>query len=178
MKSSCLAKFPAALALLLACPAHAADILDARYDPASDQISAEIAYRGTNPDHDFSVQWGQCSDASPPRVVGRLIDAQGDDIAREDYRVGARIGLEDIPCRPTIVTLRLGRVSHLDVFVPRQVELLDGTPQRPYEEIGRIEARALGADAVISIEEHKGSDPLPPTDASEAPLLSGVAVRY
>ena len=71
MNSSCLAIFSAALTFLLAWPAHAADIVEARHDPASDQIVAEVAYRGTNPDHDFSVQWGQCSDASPPREIGR-----------------------------------------------------------------------------------------------------------
>jgi hypothetical protein len=190
MNSRYLAIFAAALTLFLAWPAHAADIVEAHHDPASDQIVAQVAYRGTNPDHDFSVQWGECSDASPPRVVGRLIDAQGDDIAREDYRVQTRIGLENIPCRPAIVTLRLGRVSHLDMFVPREIELLSETPQKPYEELGRVEARgvpgeqrsyvyqelcnkarALGADAVIQINERKRADPLPPLDAGDAALM-------
>jgi hypothetical protein len=61
------------------------------------------------------------------------------------------------------------------VFVPRHIELLGGKPDRPYDAIGRIEARgrpgdrrsyarqelrnkarALGADAVIFVEEHPG----------------------
>jgi hypothetical protein len=169
---------------------HAANILEARYDAARDQIVAEIAYRGTHPDHAFGVQWGACSESSPRRVVGRLIDRQGRDHAREDYRTTERIALNAIPCRPAIVTLRLGRSAHTDVFVPRHVELIGGAPGRPYDEIGRIEARgkpgehrsyvyqelrnkarALGADAVIRIEERSGLERLPPAGAGEAPLM-------
>ena len=93
---------------------------------------------------------------------------QGDDIAREDYRVEARIGLQEIPCRPAIVTLRLGRVSHLDVLVPRQVEPLGGTPQRPYEEIGRIKTEP-GAFPQYGFDVQTGGVYYE---------VSGVAVRY
>jgi hypothetical protein len=86
--------------------------------------------RGTNPDHEFSIAWGRCSDASPARIVGRLIDQQGRDAAREDYRVSERLALEEIPCRPAIVTLRLGRVAHADVYVPKRIELLGDRPGR------------------------------------------------
>jgi hypothetical protein len=170
------------IALAAAAPAHAADILDARYDPAADELVVDIAYRGTNPDHEFAIAWGRCSDASPPRIVGRLIDQQGRDAARDDYRVSERLALEEIPCRPAIVTLRLGRVAHTNVYVPKRIELLGGTPGRPYEEIGHIEARgrpgehrryvyqelrnkarALGADAVMSVEERTGEAPLSAT---------------
>jgi hypothetical protein len=176
---------------LAALPAHAAGILEARYDAARDQIVARIAYRGTHPDHEFAVQWGECSESSPRRVVGRLIDRQGRDHAREDYRTTERIVLNTIPCRPAIVTLRLGRTAHTDVFVPRHIELIEGAPGRPYDEIGRIEARgrpgehrsyvyqelrnkarALGADAVIRIEERSAIERLPPPRAGEAPLMS------
>lgn len=110
----------ASLLILVAGHAYGADILDARYDAARDQIVAEIAYRGTNPDHDFTIQWGSCGGGDPARLAGRLIDAQGSDLAREDYRITERIALEDMPCRPAIVTLRLGRTAHADVFVPRR----------------------------------------------------------
>jgi hypothetical protein len=106
-----------------AAPARAADIGDARYDAATDELVVEIIYRGTNPGHDFSVEWGKCSTGEPQRTVGRVIDAQGDDKACEEYRVSERISLEDLPCRPAIVTLRLGRVAHTDVYVPKLIEL-------------------------------------------------------
>jgi hypothetical protein len=152
--------------------AHASDILDARYDPGADELVVDIAYRGTNPDHEFSVAWGPCSDASPARTVGRLIDQQGSDLAREDYRVSERLALEEIPCRPAIVTLRLGRVAHIDVYVPI-----------------RNKPRALGADTVMSAAERTREDRLPARDAGEAQLLGnaypgpvrevhGIAIRY
>jgi hypothetical protein len=121
---------------------QAADILEAHYDTAADELVVDIAYRGTNPDHEFAVEWGRCSTESPPRTVGRLVDRQGSDMAREDYRVEERLALDDIPCRPAIVTLRLGRAAHTDVYVPRQIDLLEGRPDRPYQEIGRIAAYA------------------------------------
>jgi hypothetical protein len=103
-------------------PAAGADILGARYEPARDDIVAEIAYRGTSPDHDFTIQWGRCQageDGAPAQVAGRLIDAQGRDVAREDYRILERIALDGIPCRPAMITLRLGLDAHAEVFVPR-----------------------------------------------------------
>jgi hypothetical protein len=110
------------LALALTRAAYAPAILEARYDPALDRIVADIAYRGTSPDHEFFVRWGRCSDATPPRVTGRLIDRQGNDAAREDHRVREELELADIPCRPALVTLRLGPVQHARVFVPRDID--------------------------------------------------------
>jgi hypothetical protein len=151
----------ALLAAMLALPLHAADILEAGYNAARDQIEVDIAYRGTHPDHEFTVQWGECSGESPPRLVGRLVDRHGGDAAREDYRTKERVALGAIPCRPAIVTLRLGRVAHAEVFVPRHIELMRGAPQGPYEEIGAIEARALGADAVIRVDEQSAFHGVP-----------------
>lgn len=178
---------PHACALLcaaLALPARAADILEAGYNAARDQIEVDIAYRGTHADHAFVVQWGECSSESPPRLVGRLVDRHGGDAAREDYRTTERVPLGAIPCRPAIVTLRLGRVAHAEVFVPRHIELLRGAPARPYEEIGAIEARgrpgeqlgfvrqelrnkarALGADAVIELDERSAFHGAPGREA-------------
>ena len=75
---------------------------------------------GTQPDHEFTVQWGPCygTGGPPAGVVGRLIDRQGGDIAREEFRVIERIGLGSLACRPAVVTLRLGKVSHRRVYVP------------------------------------------------------------
>jgi hypothetical protein len=182
----------ALLAAALALPLHAADILEADYNAARDQIEVDIAYRGTHPDHEFTVQWGECSGESPPRLVGRLVDRHGGDAAREDYRTTERVPLGAMPCRPAIVTLRLGRVAHAEVFVPRHIELMRGAPQRPYEEIGAIEARgrpgeqlgfvrqelrnkarALGADAVIRVDEQSAFHGVPGRE--EQPDLLGNA---
>lgn len=107
------------LAALLAPPAQAADLLAAAYDVRSDSLVLDIAYRGTHAEHDFFVQWAPCSDDVPARVAGRLIDVHGRDFAQEDFRIRERISLAGIPCRPAMVTLRLGRVSHEAVLVPK-----------------------------------------------------------
>lgn len=107
-------------AFLAATPAAAADIVGASYDAARDEIVVDIVYRGTRPAHEFTVEWGRCyrGDAPPAGVAGRLIDRQGDEIASEEFYVRERLGLQDLPCRPAEVTLRLGRVSHARVLVP------------------------------------------------------------
>ena len=99
----------------LAAPASAADILGAYYDARTDEIVVDIAFRGTTPDHDFRVEWGPCAQGG---VAGRLIDQQGKDAARTAYRVTERLSLHELPCRPALVTLRLGRSSQMSVEVP------------------------------------------------------------
>ena len=108
-----------ALALLPAMAAQAADLLGATYDPNSDTLLIDVAYRGTHPEHDFFVQWAPCTEGDPARTVGRVIDVHGRDHARESFRVRERVSLADIPCRPALVTLRLGRVANDQVFVPQ-----------------------------------------------------------
>lgn len=106
--------FIAAL-VLAGFPALAADIVGATYDAASDEIVVDIVYLGTKPGHEFTVEWGSCSDTG---VAGRLVDQQGGDLAKEEFHVRRRIGLGGLPCRPAEVTLRLGKVSHARVRVP------------------------------------------------------------
>ncbi len=95
--------------------ALAADIRSAYYDPRTNEIVVEIAYRGTGKDHDFRVLWGECKESG---VSARLVDAQGNDAAVNRYLVTKRVSLHELPCRPTVVTLRLGAVSHMSVRVP------------------------------------------------------------
>lgn len=78
----------------------------------------EIAYRGTRPDHDFRLEWGRCEPGGP--AVARLIDRQGGDAARENFRVTERFDLAGAGCRPEQVTLRLGRVSHATVRIAEE----------------------------------------------------------
>jgi hypothetical protein len=111
----------ASLCIALLSPlAWAADIRKAYYDPTHDELVVEIAYRGTVPDHDFVLRWGECQrgeDASQG-IAARIVDLQGNDEARESFRTQARFSLANLGCRPARVTLRLGRVSHETVLVP------------------------------------------------------------
>jgi hypothetical protein len=99
------------VALALIGEAHAAAILHARYDPKRDAIVVDIAYRGASAKHKFSVQWSECdrSAGDVPQVSARLIDEQGSEPARKDYRVKRRFSVAWLECRPAMVTLRLGR---------------------------------------------------------------------
>lgn len=99
----------------LACATHASDLRDARYDAATDSIIVEVAYQGTNPNHEFSVQWGRCENNA---VAGRVVDSQWNDKAVEPYRLWDHVSIDDIPCRPARVTLRMGRTGQATVFVP------------------------------------------------------------
>ena len=95
-------------------------ILDAYYSRGQDELVVEIAYQGTNPNHEFTIAWEGCQQQGEGRnvAVGRLIDSQGNDLAKTDYRVRRRFQLAGLTCRPAEVTVRLGPVSNRTVAVP------------------------------------------------------------
>jgi hypothetical protein len=106
-------------ALLLAASAYAQTFLGAGYDPATDELVVDIAYRGTSPNHEFSLAWDQCQrDARPYEIAARVIDDRPDDPAVRDFIVRRRFSLGDLQCRPANVTLRMGRLANISVFVP------------------------------------------------------------
>jgi sporulation protein YlmC with PRC-barrel domain len=105
----------ALVAAAIAGSALGSDLRDARYDAATDTIIVEVAYEGTNPNHEFSVQWGRCENDA---VAGRLVDSQWNDRALEPYRLRDHVSIDDIPCRPARVTLRMGRTGQATVIVP------------------------------------------------------------
>jgi hypothetical protein len=109
----------AALALS-AGPARAADLVSATYDASDDTIVVTVAYQGMTDGHRFSVTWDACdtSGGSPAKVAGRLSDRQGSEPGEKPFQVKARLSLGGLACRPAEVTLRLGKVSHQQVFVP------------------------------------------------------------
>jgi hypothetical protein len=105
---------------LLSPLAWSADIREAYYDPTGHELVVEIAYRGTLPDHDFTLRWGKCQrgEGESYGIAARIVDLQGHDEARENFRTQARFSLNNLECRPARVTLRLGRVSHETIVVP------------------------------------------------------------
>jgi hypothetical protein len=106
--------------LLLPAAALGQTIVDAAYDASADALIVTIAYRGTNPDHDFALSWDECQPTGNGghSVVARLIDRQGEDKAQQDYEVRQRFELSALECRPAEVTVRLGPVSNRTVSVP------------------------------------------------------------
>jgi hypothetical protein len=78
------------------------------YDPATDELVIVVVYRGTNPDHQFSLKWGPCIDRgnNQHEIAAELLDQQFQDPERKDYRKTARMSLAAMNCRPATVTLR------------------------------------------------------------------------
>lgn len=90
------------------------------YDPAADQLVVTMLYRGTNPDHDFSLKWGVCKtlpDGSN-EVVAEVIDSQARDAARQDFRKTVRLSLDGLPCRPAKLTLRAAPRTYYSLQIP------------------------------------------------------------
>jgi hypothetical protein len=82
------------------------------YDRATDELVVTMHYRGTNPNHRFSLQLGDCKpagsggDPSGAEVSGEVLDSQASDAARAPFTQTTRFDLSGIPCRPAKLTLR------------------------------------------------------------------------
>jgi hypothetical protein len=100
----------AAAALLMARPADSDNFGKIYYDRNTDQLVVTMLYRGTNPDHKFTLKWGTCQPNQSnglPGVTVEVLDYQFDDQAIRDYRTTKRFSLANQPCaRPASVTLR------------------------------------------------------------------------
>jgi hypothetical protein len=80
------------------------------YDKKTDELVVTMIYRGSNPNHTFSLKWGDCQANQTnglPGVTLEVLDEQFNDVATQDYRTIQRFSLADLPCaRPASVTLR------------------------------------------------------------------------
>lgn len=112
----------AGAAWCLARSAHADSFSRVYYDANSGELVVVMRYRGTNPDHTFSLKWGTCSDAASgtlPEVAGEVLDDQWRDQAQREFKKTTRFSLADLPCRPVKVTLRSApRFTYTVVIAP------------------------------------------------------------
>jgi len=92
------------------------------YDPASDELVIVVVYRGTSPDHQFSLKWGPCIDrgASRHQIVAELLDRQFKDAALKDYEKTVRMSLAAMDCRPATVILRTAPRFYYALTVPER----------------------------------------------------------
>lgn len=107
--------------MLLVAPASLADdFLRVSYDGATDELVVVIDYNGTNPDHQFVLNWGACQtkDDGENEIFGDLVDQQGSDAARQDFHKTLRFSAADLPCRPATVTLRTAPRFFATVSIP------------------------------------------------------------
>ncbi len=91
------------------------------YDAAADQLAVTMLYRGTNPDHDFSLQWGPCKmlPDGTNEIVAEVIDSQARDAARQDFRKTVHLSLEGMTdCRPAKLTLRAAPRNYFSMRIP------------------------------------------------------------
>ena len=100
-----------AVAMALATtPVIAVTFESVRYDPNNDQLVVTLIYDGTNPDHHFSVEWGNCLKLDQPGAPAHqlnvdILDDQGNDATEKTYRKTVTVSLASLPCRPARVTL-------------------------------------------------------------------------
>jgi hypothetical protein len=107
--------------LLLVGPVTRADNFEnVYYDPASDELVIVIDYSGTNPDHQFTLNWGECrtKDDNQAELFGDLIDRESRDAARQDYRKTLRFSLAAVDCRPAMITIRTAPRFFATVAIP------------------------------------------------------------
>ena len=103
--------------------AHGDTFSGVSYDADHDELVVTMAYRGTNPDHTFSLKWGPCqtsANAGEPEVVAEVLDSQWQDAARQPFKKTTRFGLADLPCRPVKLTLRTAPRFYVTLQIPAQ----------------------------------------------------------
>jgi hypothetical protein len=100
----------AATLFTFALGAQADNFENVQYDKQTDQLVVTMVYRGTNPNHNFSLKWGECQvreSDSLPGVTAEVLDDQFDDAAEQDFKKSVRFSLTDMPCsRPANLSLK------------------------------------------------------------------------
>ncbi|MGA8707144.1 MAG: hypothetical protein WB646_09170 [Steroidobacteraceae bacterium] len=113
----------AILALIASPSARADTFASVHYDARTDELVATMIYRGTNPHHAFTLQWGACRQPAdshgPQEIAADVLDSQWNDSALQSYRQTVRFSLASLSCRPAKVTLRTAPRFLYTVFVPR-----------------------------------------------------------
>ena len=100
---------------------HADTFANAYYDARKDQIVVTMIYRGTNPDHTFSLKWGRCKeppDGSAREIVAEVLDSQWQDPETQDFRKTTRFSLDSLRCRPAKLTLRTAPRFYYTLQIP------------------------------------------------------------
>jgi hypothetical protein len=94
---------------LLSGAAQGDNFANVYFDAATDQLVVTMFYRGTNPDHSFSLQWGKCKDSADGtthQITADVLDSQWQDAALRHFKKTTRFSLADVTCRPATLMLR------------------------------------------------------------------------
>jgi hypothetical protein len=111
-------------ATLMALAAEADNFARVRYGKQTDQLIVTMLYRGTNPNHHFSLKWGPCQanqSGDLPDATAEVLDDQYEDTAQQDFSKTVRFGLDDMPCpRPASVSLRTAPRFFYTLTIPKK----------------------------------------------------------
>jgi hypothetical protein len=114
---------PAAAATLFSLPGRADNFAGVRYDRRTDRLIVTMIYRGTNPNHHFSLKWGPCQanqSGDLPGATAEVLDDQFNDAAEQDFTKTVRLSLAGMPCpRPASVSLRSAPRFFFTLTVPK-----------------------------------------------------------
>jgi len=108
------------LSLVVLC-ARADNFSRVYFDAATNQLVVTMRYRGTNPNHAFSLKWGQCRQmpgSALPEVAVEVLDGQALDAASKDFKTTTRFDLGELPCRPAKLTLRTAPHFYTSLVIP------------------------------------------------------------
>ena len=108
---------------LLTTAVRADNFANVYYDARRDQIAVTMTYRGTNPDHTFSLKWGQCkepADGGTREIVAEVLDSQWQDAATQSFKKTTRFSLADLQCRPAKLTLRTAPRFYYTLQIPER----------------------------------------------------------
>lgn len=106
---------------LLSFSARADNFVDAHYDAQTDDLVVTMRYRGTNPDHGFTIRWGRCKPAdsgADQQISAVVLDDQWNDAARTPFTKTARFSVATLTCRPAHVTLHTAPRFYYQVDIP------------------------------------------------------------
>jgi hypothetical protein len=113
----------AAAAAFFALGAEADNFGKVRYDRQTDRLVVTMLYRGTNPNHHFSLKWGPCQanqSGGLPVATAEVLDDQYNDAAEQDFTKTVRFSLDGMPCpRPASVSLRSAPRFFFTLTIPK-----------------------------------------------------------
>jgi hypothetical protein len=113
----------AAAAAFFSAGVRADNFAKVRYEEQTDRLVVTMIYRGTNPNHKFTLKWGECQanqSGSLPGATAEVLDDQFDDMAQQDFTKTVRLSLAGMPCsRPASVTLRTAPRFYYTLTIPK-----------------------------------------------------------
>jgi hypothetical protein len=122
-RHSCFLLLLAAGATFIALGARADNFGRVRYDRQTDRLVVTMLYRGSNPNHRFSMKWGPCQANQSGGLAGAtadVLDDQYDDTAQQDFTKTVRFSLDGMPCpRPASVSLRTAPRFFYTLTIPK-----------------------------------------------------------